>query len=105
MAKKEVDLLSRLGIQYGFRHTSYGGAVQDILHNIKSPKVKQLLKQLIDSKIELPKKIIVVRLATAWLIQREIKSRNDNGISLLPYTEKLYTRAVNYGKRTAKQYN
>lgn len=104
MAKKEVDPLERLGFQYGFNHRSFSAAVQDVMNHMKGPKVKQLLKQLIDCKIELPKKLIVARLATAWLLQREIKSRQEKGISLLPYPEKLYTRAVNYGKKNAKHY-
>ena len=104
MAKKEVDPLERLGLQYGFNHRSFSAAVQDIMGHIKAPKVKQLLKQLVDCKIVLPKKIIVTRLAAAWLIQREIKSRNEKGISQLPYPEKLYNRAVNYGKKNAKHY-
>lgn len=104
MAKKEVDPLERLGFQYGFNHKSFSATVQDVMNHMKGPKVKQLLKKLVDCKIELPKKIIVARLATAWLLQREIKSRNDKGISQLPYPEKLYKRAVNYGKKNAKHY-
>ena len=106
MAKKEVDPLEKLGLLYGFSHTSFSAAVQDVMHHIKPPKVKQLLKALIDQKVILPKTIIVVRLATAWLIQREIKNRNQkDGQTLLPYSDKLYTRAVNYGKRNAKLYS
>ena len=105
MAKKELDLLTRLGFLYGFRHTTPSGTVQDVMNDMKAPKVRQLLKKLIDHKIELPKKLIVVRLATAWLLQREIKHQKDKGTSLLPYDEKLYKRAVNYGKRNAKHYN
>lgn len=101
---KQVDVLQRLGIKYGFRHTTYSGAVQDIMV-MKAPRVRKLLPELIDSPVELPKKLIVVKLAAAWLIQREIKNRlNKDGQSLLPYSEKLYTRAVNYGKRNAKLY-
>ena len=105
MAKKELNLLTRLGLEYGFNPTSYSGTVQDVMHHIKTPKVRQLLKKLIDHKIVLPKKIIVARLATAWLLQREIKHNLETGNSLLPYNEKLYNRAVNYGKKNAKLYN
>ena len=105
MAKKELDLLTRLGFQYGFRTTTFSGAVQDVMNHMKSPKVKQLLKKLVDHKIELPKKIIVARLAAAWLLQREIKHQTEKGGSLLPYNEKLYKRAVNYGKKNAKHYS
>ena len=71
---------------------------------MKAPAVRKLLAQLVDHKIDLPKKLIVARLATAWLLQREIKHRQTKGTSLLPYDEKLYKRAVNYGKRNAKHY-
>lgn len=101
---KTVDILQRLGIKYGFRHTTYSGAVQDIMA-MSAAKVRRLLPELIDCKIELPKKLIVVKLAAAWLVNREIQNRlNKDGQSLLPYSEKLYTRAVNYGKRNAKHY-
>jgi len=105
MAKKELDLLTRLGLDYGFNPASPSGTVQDVMHHIKTPKVRQLLKQLVDHKIELPKKIIVARLAVAWLLQREIKHKQEHDTSLLPYNEKLYKRAVNYGKKNAKLYN
>ena len=105
MAKKEVDPLQRLGFQYGFRHTTYCGAVQDAMNHMKAPQIRKLLPQLVDTKIELPKKLIVARLATAWLLQREIKHRQQKGSSLLPFPEKLYNRAVNYGKKNAKHYS
>lgn len=104
MAKKKLEGLAELGFLYGFRHTTPSGTVQDVMNHIKTPKVQQLLKKLIDHKIVLPNKIIVVRLATAWLLQREIKHQTDKGSSLLPYDAKLYKRAVNYGKRKAKLY-
>ena len=104
MAKKEIDPLQSLGFRYGFRHTTYCGAVQDVMNTMKAARVRKLLLELVDTKVELPKKLIVVRLATAWLLQREIKNRQTKGTSLLPYPEKLYTRAVNYGKRNAKHY-
>ena len=104
MAKKEQDLLEQLAFHYGFRPSSPAGTVQDVMNYIKAPKVKQLLKKLIDHKIDLPSRLIVVRLATAWLLQREIKHKLETGTSLLPYDEKLYKRAVNYGKRNAKLY-
>jgi hypothetical protein len=104
MAKKELDLLTRLGFEYGFSSTSFSAAVQDVMNHVKGPKVKQLLKKLVDHKIELPKKIVIVRLAVAWLLQREIKHKQEHGTSLLPYNEKLYKRAVNYGKKNAKHY-
>ena len=97
--------LNALGLSYGFRYTTNAGAVQDIMKNIPAVKVKRLLKALIDQKIVLPKKLIVVRLATSWLIQREFKHQETKGESLLPYPEKLYNRAVNYGKKNAKLYS
>jgi hypothetical protein len=103
--KKELDQsLEGLAIRYGFRHTTPSGTVQDVMNEMRAPKVRQLLTKLIDHKIDLPSKLIVVRLATAWLLQREIKHQTDKGSSLLPYDAKLYKRAVNYGKRKAKLY-
>ena len=100
--KNSADILIRLGIKYGFRFGSFSGAVQDVLSMNADPS-RRLFKEFFEDKVELPKSIDAIRYANAWLVQTEIKYRNEHeGKTLIPFNQTNYKKAVSYGKKQTK---
>lgn len=101
MAKKPVELLKQLGVEFGFNHESFSTAVQDVITMGAAP-ARKLLKRLFDFKIIVPKKIEVVRFTLAHLLQKELKHRSEYGTSLMPFTERDFNGALRKGKISAR---
>ena len=100
---KKLDILERLGREFGFRHTTVSGAVQDAM-TMNAVPARRLLKKLVEFKIDVPKKIDVVRFTIAHLLQKELKHRQQYGTSIMPFTERDYNGAVRKAKKDYNRY-
>jgi hypothetical protein len=100
-----VDAISEYIFKGCLETTSFSNAIRTVM-NMKASPVRKLLKALVKEEIELPNDIMTTRLATAWLVQEEMKFRRDSEFtsSLLPYHPADYANALEYANEKRPLY-
>lgn len=82
---------------HGIRDTGAIGAISDV-KQLKTKKLKTLIKDLVADKVSLPNSIIKLRLVAMYLVQKDRKFALENlgEDGLIPFTVHDYEEALQY---------